>query len=215
MPQIAYLESAFTRNRLPPLNEQGTPQTLDPATAESLYVRYDMDSLKQTARREDPARYAAQSPTSIGMWRYKDVLPAVTPVTLGEGWTPMLRSRRHPNLFIKEEANNPTGSFKARGLALAVSMAAHYGLKHLAVPSAGNAAGALAAYCAAAGIKAHVYMPQDVPLANYLECTAYGDRRPHDRRPHLRLRTPRRRSHRRPKIHQDLPRRPLVRHLHP
>ena len=170
MPQIAYLESAFTKNRL----SASTPQTLDPATAESLYVRYDMESLKQSTSREAPARYAAASTTSLGMWRYKDVLPAVTPVTLGEGWTPMLRSRRHPNLYIKEEANNPTGSFKARGLALAVSMAKHYGLKHLAVPSAGNAAGALAAYCAAAGIQAHVYMPQDVPLANYLECTAYG-----------------------------------------
>ncbi len=86
----------------------------------------------------------------------------------------MLRSRRYPNLFLKEEAANPTGTFKARGLSMAVTMARHYGLRKLAVPSAGNAAGALAAYAAAAGIEAHIFMPRDVPLANYLEATAYG-----------------------------------------
>ena len=170
MPPIAYLESAFSHNRL----SAETPQTLDPATAESLYVRYDMEELKRTAKRENPAKYAAESAASLGMWRYKDVLPAVTPVTLGEGWTPMMRSKRHKGLYIKEEGNNPTGSFKARGLALAVTMAKHYGLQHLAVPSAGNAAGALAAYAAAAGITAHLYMPQDVPFANYLEGVIYG-----------------------------------------
>lgn len=95
-------------------------------------------------------------------------------MTLGEGWTPMLRSRRNPHVFLKEEANNPTGSFKARGLSLAVSMARHYGIKKLAVPSAGNAAGALAAYAAAAGIEANLFMPRDVPFANYLEAVAYG-----------------------------------------
>ena len=108
------------------------------------------------------------------MWRYSAVLPDVEPVTLGEGWTPMLRSRRHSNLYLKEEATNPTGSFKARGMSMAVSMARHYGLKKLAAPSAGNAAGALAAYAAAAGIEAHIFMPGDVPMANYLEGVAYG-----------------------------------------
>ncbi len=170
MPKIAYLESVRSHNRV----SAETPQTLDPATAESLYVRYDMEALKRTARRENPAKYAAASSRSLGMWRYKDVLPEVEPVTLGEGWTPMLQSKRYPGLFIKEEGNNPTGSFKARGLAMAVTMAKHYGLKHLAVPSAGNAAGALAAYAAAAGITAHLYMPQDVPFANYLEGIVYG-----------------------------------------
>lgn len=170
MPPIAYLESVRTKNRL----SADTPQTLDPVTAESLYVRYDMDALRRTAHRDNPAKYAAASPASLGMWRYKDVLPDVEPVTLGEGWTPMLRSKRYPGLYIKEEGNNPTGSFKARGLAMAVTMAKHYGLKHLAVPSAGNAAGALAAYAAAAGITAHLYMPQDVPFANYLEGIIYG-----------------------------------------
>ena len=86
----------------------------------------------------------------------------------------MLRSRRHPNAFLKEEGANPTGSFKARGLALGVTMARHYGLKKLAVPSAGNAAGALAAYAAAAGLEAHIFMPKDVPFANYVEAVLYG-----------------------------------------
>jgi len=170
MPKIAYLESVRSHNRL----SADTPQTLDPATAESLYVRYDMDELKRNARRENPAKYAAESARSLGMWRYKDVLPDVVPVTLGEGWTPMIPSKRYPGLYIKEEGNNPTGSFKARGLAMAVTMAKHYGLQHLAVPSAGNAAGALAAYAAAAGITAHLYMPQDVPFANYMEGIIYG-----------------------------------------
>jgi threonine synthase len=86
----------------------------------------------------------------------------------------MLRSKRYPAVFVKEEGANPTGTFKARGLAMAVTMACHYGLKKLAVPSAGNAAGALAAYAAAAGIEAHIFMPCDVPFANYVEAVAYG-----------------------------------------
>jgi threonine synthase len=170
MPKIAYLESARSRNRL----SADRPQTLDPATQEPLYVRYDMDELRRTVSRDDPARRAGSSSRSLGIWRYASVLPDVTPVTLGEGWTPMLRSKRYPGLYIKEEGANPTGTFKARGLSLAVSMAKHYGLKHLAVPSAGNAAGALAAYAAAAGITAHIYMPQDVPFANFLEGHVYG-----------------------------------------
>jgi threonine synthase len=108
------------------------------------------------------------------MWRYRAVLPDVKPVTLGEGWTPMFRSRRYSNVYLKEEGANPTGTFKARGLGLAVTMARHYGLRKLAVPSAGNAAGALAAYAAAAGIEAHIFMPRDVPFANYVEAVAYG-----------------------------------------
>ncbi len=86
----------------------------------------------------------------------------------------MIQSRRHPQAFLKEEGANPTGSFKARGMAMAVTMARQYGLKKLAAPSAGNAAGALAAYAAAAGIKAHIFMPKDVPFANYLEAVLYG-----------------------------------------
>jgi threonine synthase len=180
MPQITSLECARCQHHITPEIFQATPQTLCPLCAGSLYVRYDMDQMKRTARRETIASRAAASPASLGMWRYADVLPSgtpdkpITPVTLGEGWTPMLHSKRYPGLFIKEEGANPTGTFKARGLGLAVTMAKHYGLQHLAVPSAGNAAGALAAYAAAAGIAAHIYMPQDVPLANYLEGIVYG-----------------------------------------
>jgi threonine synthase len=170
MAVIAFLECSRCHHPISP----ETPQTLCPLCAGSLYVRYDMDQLKKTAKRDEIAARAAASPASLGMWRYSSVLPDVTPVTLGEGWTPMLHSRRYPGLYIKEEGANPTGTFKARGLGLAVTMAKHYGLQHLAVPSAGNAAGALAAYAAAAGITAHIFMPQDVPLANYLEGIIYG-----------------------------------------
>src|SRR5580693_9302078 len=170
MPAIASLECSRCNHHI----SADTPQTVCPLCASSLYVRYDMDKLKNIAKRDEIAATAAASPASLGMWRYSSVLPDVTRVTLGEGWTPLLRSKRYPCLFIKEEGANPTGTFKARGLGLAVTMARHYGLQHLAVPSAGNAAGALAAYSAAAGITAHIFMPQDVPLANYLEGVIYG-----------------------------------------
>ncbi len=110
------------------------------------------------------------------MWRYAEVLPDASPVSLGEGFTPMLASREYPNVFIKDEGLNPTGSFKARGLSAAITMARHYGLRKLAIPSAGNAAGALAAYAAAAGLEAHIFMPKDVPLANRVESEYYGAR---------------------------------------
>jgi threonine synthase len=126
-----------------------------------------MDALRSTAEKPGPD-------APLSMWRYASVLPQAEPVTLGEGWTPMLPSRRYPNIWIKEEGVNPTGTFKARGASMAVTMARRYGLRKLAVASAGNAAGALAAYAAAADMEAHIFMPQDVPLANYLEATAYG-----------------------------------------
>ena len=176
MPRIASLECSRCHHHV----QADTPQTVCPVCAGSLYVRYDMDELKHTAKREDITARADASTTSLGMWRYANVLPSgapdnpITPVTLGEGWTPMLRSKRYPGLYLKEEGANPTGAFKARGLGLAVTMAKHYGLQHLAVPSAGNAAGALAAYAAAAGISAHIFMPQDVPFANYVEGIVYG-----------------------------------------
>jgi threonine synthase len=138
-----------------------------------LYVRYEFNAMRGTNRR-DSMVHEASSGASAGMWRYQAVLPEAQPVKLGEGWTPMLRSRRFANLYVKEEGANPTGSFKARGMAMAVTMARSYGLKKLAAPSAGNAAGALAAYAAAAGIKAHLFMPKDVPFANYLEAVLYG-----------------------------------------
>src|SRR5271154_3636014 len=149
------------------------PQTVCPTCAGALYVRYDLSAARVMNGRNAIAKDAAHSPWS-GMWRYRSVLPQVTPVTLGEGWTPMLRSKRYPGVYMKEEGANPTGSFKARGLALAVTMARHLGLRKLAVPSAGNAAGALAAYAAAAGIEAHIFMPKDTPKANIIECEQMG-----------------------------------------
>ena len=116
------------------------------------------------------------------MWRYAPVLPPAeaSVVTLGEGMTPLIRARRlgarlgAQDLWIKDEGLNPTGSFKARGLSCAVSMAVDLGVKKMAIPSAGNAASALAAYAAAAGIETHIFMPRDVPQANYIECQAFG-----------------------------------------
>ena len=133
-----------------------------------LYVRYDLAALKPTFT---AASLFGRTPT---MWRYAEVLPEAEPVSLGEGFTPMLPAREFSNVYIKDEGLNPTGSFKARGMSAAVTMANAYGLKKLAAPSAGNAAGALAAYAAAAAIEAHLFMPKDVPLANRIECESYG-----------------------------------------
>ena len=170
MPAIAYLECSRCHAHV----SAETPQTLCPVCptqpAGALYVRYDLSSLVGSS----PADVIDTTGPWKGMWRYRAVLPAVAPVTLGEGWTPMIESRRYPGVFLKEEGANPTGTFKARGLALAVTMLRHYGIRKVAVPSAGNAAGALAAYAAAAAIEAHIFMPRDVPFANYVEATAYG-----------------------------------------
>jgi len=116
------------------------------------------------------------------MWRYAPVLPPAEAsiVSLGEGWTPLQRTRRlgarlgADALWVKDEGLNPTASFKARGLACAISMCVELGIRKVAIPSAGNAASALAAYAAAAGIESFIFMPRDVPQANYLECKAYG-----------------------------------------
>jgi len=169
MPAIAYLECSRCNLHL----DAATPQTVCTACAGPLYVRYDLSAATGLAQR-DLIGKSAQDGCWSGMWRYEQVLPTAAPVTLGEGWTPMLRSRRNPSVWLKEEGANPTGTFKARGLALAVTMARHYGITKLAAPSAGNAGGALAAYAAAAGIEAHIFMPADVPLANQVECWAYG-----------------------------------------
>ncbi len=132
-----------------------------------LFVRYDLSSLKQHFKPESIRDREAS------LWRYREVLPDVDPVTLGEGFSPLLPSREFSNLWIKDEGLNPTGSFKARGISVAISVAKSYGLKKLAMPSAGNAGSALAAYAAASGIEAHIFMPQDVPLANRVECEIY------------------------------------------
>lgn len=164
MAQIAYLECSKCGEHM----SGAQPQTVCPKDGGSLYVRYDLAACKGKFR---PDSLAARPAT---MWRYHEVLPGDKPVSLGEGFTPLIASRHNPNVYIKDEGLNPTGSFKARGLCAAVTMAKQYGLKKLAVPSAGNAASALAAYCAAAGIEAHIFMPKDVPTANLVECRAYG-----------------------------------------
>jgi len=164
MKNITYLECTKCGDHL----SADQPRTICPRDGGSLFVRYDLAAIKKTFARESLKGRVAS------MWRYAEVLPDAPPVTLGEGFSPMLPSRNTANVFIKDEGINPTGSFKARGMSAAVTMARAYGLKKLAAPSAGNAASALAAYCAAAGMEAHLFMPQDVPQANRIECESYG-----------------------------------------
>jgi threonine synthase len=142
-----------------------------------LYARYDLEHAAKDMR---PGHLALREPT---LWRYREVLPVEDPddrVSLGEGFTPLLPAPRLaavvglPKLFIKDEAGNPTGSFKARGLAVAVSMARTLGARDVCLPSAGNAGSALAAYAARAGLKAHVFVPGDVARVFVMETEAYG-----------------------------------------
>src|SRR2546430_6409299 len=142
-----------------------------------LLVRYDFERAarsltKESLRQRDP-----------DLWRYREVLPVENDeniVSFGEGFTPLLPATRLASqlginqLYIKDEGQNPTQSFKARGMTAAVSMAKELGVKKLAVPSAGNAAGALAAYAARAGMEAHIFMPKDTPRANVIECEQTG-----------------------------------------
>jgi threonine synthase len=142
-----------------------------------LMVAYDLEAAARTLTRES---LASREPS---LWRYREVLPLDDQrnrLTLGEGMTPLLKAERLgsklglSNLFIKDEGVNPTGSFKARGMAVAISMAKELGVKKLAVPSAGNAGGALAAYAAKGGIPAFIFMPGDTPKANIIECQQTG-----------------------------------------
>jgi threonine synthase len=142
-----------------------------------LLARYDLQQAAETLTKESLAGRATD------LWRYREVLPVEQDenvVSLGEGWTPLLSAPRLAaevglsELLIKDESQNPTQSFKARGMAVAVSMAKELGARKLAVPSAGNAAGALAAYAARAGLEAHIFMPRDTPRANVIECEQTG-----------------------------------------
>jgi threonine synthase len=162
--QIAYLECTKCGQHY----SADQPQTVCPKDGGVFYVRYDLEEVKKSF---SAASLFGRTPS---MWRYAEVLPEAEPVTLGEGFTPMLPSREYPSVYIKDEGMNPTASFKARGMSAAVTMAKAYGLKKLAAPSAGNAASALAAYAAAAGLEAHIFMPKDVPTANRVECESYG-----------------------------------------
>jgi threonine synthase len=155
----------------------------DPRTVQNLcpcggplVVRYDLEAIRQRWTIDEVKNGPAT------MWRYAPVLPPdqQSIITLGEGWTPLIHARRlgghmgAGDLWIKDDGLNPTGSFKARGLSCAISMCVELGVRKVAIPSAGNAASALAAYAAAAGIEAHIFMPRDVPQANFLECKAFG-----------------------------------------
>jgi threonine synthase len=139
-----------------------------------LLARYDLAKAAKTLTRE------ALRSRSANMWRYAEVLPAREPVSLGEGMTPVIHARRLgarlglDALYIKDEGLNPTGSFKARGLSAAVTRAKELGANALAIPTAGNAGGALAGYAAAAGIPCVIVMPADTPSANAMECEAFG-----------------------------------------
>src|ERR1039457_5289528 len=142
-----------------------------------LLVRYDLALLRESWSLDS----FASAPDS--MWRYAPALPvqlATSIISLGEGMTPLLPVPRAgarigaSDLLVKDDGLNPTGSFKARGLSCAVSMCVELGIGTLAIPSEGNAASALAAYAAAAGIEAHIFMPQDVPQSNFIECQAFG-----------------------------------------
>jgi threonine synthase len=142
-----------------------------------LLVRYNLQAIRKTWVRDA----LAAAPDS--MWRYAPVLPvsdSANIVSLGEGMTPLIAARRLGELieaddvWVKDEGINPTGSFKARGLSCAISMGRELGARKFAIPSAGNAASAMAAYAAAAGLEAHIFMPRDVPQSNYIECKAFG-----------------------------------------
>lgn len=142
-----------------------------------LLVKYDLQKAKKVWSRES-LRDAPKT-----MWRYAPVLPVSQQssiISLGEGMTPLIRTKRlgqrlgAQDLWIKDEGINPTGSFKARGLSCAISMCVELGIRKVAIPSAGNAASAMAAYAAAAGLESHIFMPRDVPQSNYIECKAFG-----------------------------------------
>jgi threonine synthase len=144
-----------------------------------LWVRYDLAAIKRAMGRD------ALSGRPADLWRYRELLPlpdGVEPVSLGEHMTPLLPAPRLgeqlglSQLWIKDESHLPTGSFKSRGLSMAVTMARHFGLTRLAIPTAGNAGGALAAYAARAGLEAFVFMPRDTPIINQMECVLAGAR---------------------------------------
>jgi threonine synthase len=172
MSAINHLECSRCQNRYERGKVHGLCQCGGP-----LLVRYDLARLREEWSRES----LRGRPTT--MWRYAPALPVTNPesiVSLGEGMTPLLRAKRlgerfgASDLWIKDDGINPTGTFKARGMSCAISMCRELGVKKVAVPSAGNAAGAAAAYAAPAGIEAHIFMPRDVPRANYVECVTSG-----------------------------------------
>ncbi len=168
---VTHLESALDGTRFP----AGQVHTVH--QGRPLWVRYDLAAVRGAVTPEQIARRAPS------LWRYRELLPLpfdAEPVTLGEGMTPLLPCPRLgpalglSRLFIKDESQLPTGSFKSRGMTTAVSMAKHFGLRKLAIPTAGNAGGALAAYGARAGMEVYVFMPEDTPAINHIEARLAG-----------------------------------------
>jgi len=171
---VTHLECALCGLR----HEAGVLQNLCIECGKPILVRYDLEKAAQTMTKE------SLTSRESSLWRYREVLPVENPeniVSFGEGWTPLLNAEKlaaslpiNLNLFIKDEGQNPTQSFKARGMTAAISMAKELGVRKVAVPSAGNAAGAMAAYAARAGMEAHIFMPSDTPAANIVECRQTG-----------------------------------------
>jgi len=170
---VSHLECANCGQRY----EAGKVHNLCTSCRRPLWVRYDLDALKKKFSKKD---LFGRPPT---IWRYLEMLPISNPdkiVSLTETITPILITERlgeefgTKNLYVKDESRLPTGSFKARGMALAISMANEFGIKKVAVPTAGNAGGAMAAYAARAGMEAYVFMPDDTPAINMKECYLAG-----------------------------------------
>ncbi len=166
---VTHLESALDGTRYPAGEIQTTHE------GRPLWVRYDLDAIRHSIDREE---LKGRPPT---MWRYWELLPVdETAVSLDEQVTPLRECARlgealgSKNLLVKDESRLPTGSFKARGMAVAVSMAKEFGIERVAVPSAGNAGGALAAYAARAGMECDVFVPADTPVVNRGEAAVFG-----------------------------------------
>jgi threonine synthase len=170
---VTHLESALDGTRLP------AHQIQTVHAGRPLVVRYDLTKVREAVSRDELAR---RRPS---LWRYRELLPLPldeAPISLGEGMTPLIECPRLGEqlglrrLIVKDESQLPSGSFKSRGMTVAVSMARHFGIKRLAVPTAGNAGGALAAYAARAGIETFVFMPADTPRINQFETVLAGAR---------------------------------------
>lgn len=170
---LSHLECGLCREQYDP----DRLWNLCPKCGKPLLARYDLDAARKAV---SPGDLVKQEPT---LWRYRELLPVRDDshkLSLGEGFTPIIRAARlgnevgHSPIYVKEEGLNPTGSFKARGLCMAVSRALELGAKSLSIPSAGNAACALSAYAALAGLETHVYMPSDVPKPFINECRVLG-----------------------------------------
>ena len=168
---VTHLEGAIDGAELEP----NVIQTLH--EGRPIWVRYDLDAIRESVSRDD----LLGRPSNL--WRYMELLPIYDQskiVSFGEGLSPLLKSPRlgatlgATDLWVKDESQLPTGSFKSRGMAMAVSMANHFAIKSVALPTAGNAGGAAAAYAARAGMDCYVFMPADTPVINQYEAIAYG-----------------------------------------